>query len=738
MMEQDMRKKIIESADQIEIPESISPGEIQNKLDAQRQHRKKQKTKYRKIGGITAAAVVLMFVYASGVFISSNQGNDTLAMRIKDQDITSYDLSMNDSMEDAEEVGSIECEEDMLNTAGVKKQDAGDLYVIAKDYGEVYDLLNAEYMENMRYGAYEEDVALAEDLASGRGDSSGLSSISSTMKEEAAVETSIADAADGEKKYSGTNLQVAGVDESDIIKTDGSYIYTVMNDTVIITDVTKTKMEVSGKIEISLNSGSDCILEMYVDGDILNLIVEKQETELNKNSDRKLSGMGTDEDDDTTVDVIEDETSSSDSSRVLGAEAADYEMDVYLVESNTVTELQTYDISDRTKPVLKGTVSQEGNYKTSRKIGDIIYLFTDKMISRPDLIREQAVLEENAGGWIPLVNGRKIAADCIYIPDQGSDGLIISSTNVKKPDQIVDNTMILNNYVNVYVSTKALYLYGQEYSDEKVMTQIAKFSLQNGNINAVGAASAAGEIYDTFAINEYQGKLRILTTDWSGEENENRLYLFDSNMELTGKLEKIAIGEEIYAARFFGDTAYFVTYRNTDPLFAVDLSDETNPKILSELEITGFSEYLHFWGEDKLVGIGYETDPDSGERKGIKLTMFDISNPADLKILGTCVIENADYSPALYNYKCVLVDETENMIGFATESYEQKMLENYLLFSWKDGKFHEIMSESLDTYSNLEEYRGMYIGDTFYLAEPESILSYDRKDGYRMMQKLSF
>ena len=100
-------------------------------------------------------------------------------------------------------------------------------------------------------------------------------------------------------------------------------------------------------------------------------------------------------------------------------------------------------------------------------------------------------------------------------------------------------------------------------------------------------------------------------------EAENNLYLFDENLNLTGKIEGLAQGKEIYAARYLGNMAYFVTYRNTDPLFAVDLSDDKNPKVLGELKISGFSEYLHFWGEDKLVGIGYETDEKTGEHYNV-------------------------------------------------------------------------------------------------------------------------
>lgn len=230
-----------------------------------------------------------------------------------------------------------------------------------------------------------------------------------------------------------------------------------------------------------------------------------------------------------------------------------------------------------------------------------------------------------------------------------------------------------------------------------------------------------------------------MTTDWSNGDDENNLYLFDENLNMTGKLEGMAKGEQIYSARFFGNMAYFVTYRNTDPLFAVDLSDAANPKVLSELKITGFSEYLHFWGEDKLVGIGYETDPDTGRQEGMKMTMFDISNPADLKTAGNCVLENLDYSPALYNYKCVLVDAGENLIGFSAESYQSNGISNsYLLFSWENGAFQQLMTETLAADVYLDNYRGLYIDDMFYLAHPEGITSYDRSNGYEMVQKLEF
>ena len=136
-------------------------------------------------------------------------------------------------------------------------------------------------------------------------------------------------------------------------------------------------------------------------------------------------------------------------------------------------------------------------------------------------------------------------------------------------------------------------------------------------------------------------------------------------MKGSGIIEDLAFGESIQSARFLGDTGYFVTYKQVDPLFSVDLKDPENPKVIGELKVTGFSEYLHFYGENKLLGIGQETDPDTGELRGIKLSMFDISNPADVKEVDKIVLKDIDiYSPQ-DNYRSVMIDADENIIGFA-------------------------------------------------------------------------
>ena len=300
-----------------------------------------------------------------------------------------------------------------------------------------------------------------------------------------------------------------------------------------------------------------------------------------------------------------------------------------------------------------------------------------------------------------------------------------------------------------YVSESAFYVYQIKGSWNDAVTQIAKFGLADGKMDADGAVSVNGRITDTFAINEQNGKLRVLTTsqDSVNGEETNNLYLFEKNLSLTGKIEGIAQGEEIYAARYLGNMAYFVTYRNTDPLFAVDLSDDKNPKVLGELKISGFSEYLHFWGEDKLVGIGYETDEKTGEHTGIKITMFDISDSSSLKEMNSLVLKDYNYSEALYNYKCVLADAEENLLGFALQSYGDEESAAYLLLSWNGEKFETLLSQNLTDQAGKQDaskgadtsaYRGIYVGDMFYIVSTETITSYDRTQEYCVKKSISF
>lgn len=721
MTEKEILEKIKSSAEQVEIPESLTPDAIKKKLDAavasgdMRQEKMQeescdgqnnkvatQRKRHWYSGRKIVAAAAVLLVCGTGVMATSRMADNSSDMSsagmemaesaIEDDEPTAESLSVNEG--EAEDVRE-----------RLPKVDAGDMYLVAENYEDVYDLLKEQeepIWDSWFNGAVDGAVlesAPAEDTAAG---TNSYSSSTTAGMEESAQE--LQSTMCGDKTYSKTNLQTAGVDESDIIKTDGDYIYVLDSRVIRIIDIRTREMEEVAEIPMPVTYAADNVVEMYVDGDILNVIVEHYKTDMQQ--DTVTTGTG--EEEITTCYA-------------------------YSIDTNMQTELLTYDISSRTKPVLVGSCVQDGSYHTSRKVGDIVYLFTQDTIALPNMSKRDAVEDTAVASWIPTVNDTAVAADSIYLPEQGRHGLVISSIDVKNPDKIVDNLLIVNDYVNIYVGSTAIYLYEGVYEENGYMTQIAKFSYKDGIMNAVGATAVTGDIYDTFAINEYQGKLRVLTTDWSGRENENQLFLLDEKLNLTGSLKGIARGESIYAARYFGDMVYFVTYRNTDPLFAVDLSDEQNPKILSELKITGFSEYLHFWGEDKLVGIGYETDPDTGRQEGIKLTMFDISDPANVTDIQSKVFENLNSSSALYDYKSVLIDEGENLIGFAGENYDNDYQTFYMLYAWEDDEFVPLLVEEFEELITIGDYRGLYVDDMFYFVNTRKIISYDRANNYQQV-----
>lgn len=733
MSEKEILDKIEKFAAQEKIPESIEPEQIKRKLKENQKNKVKRRSGITYYGAVAAAALVLVIGAAGGIHAVTGGGTGLMTAPVGIEKAASGQKS------DEGSEGSSELKDGA--TAGVEKnaqkKDAGSLYTVAKNYGEVYDAIcSGSGQEKEADG-----IAVAEGENSSSGDVTtyimgdtadtadtagavvdGVEDIGSTQMIKGAGAQSGKETADvssdtAEQQYSGTNLQTQGVDESDFVKTDGSYIYTVSHNEILITDIRKKALKQIGKIQISETS-SDRVLEMYVDGDILSVIVESEDSGLE---------MQADDTENYTEDCF------------------------YYFSEGTQTQVLTYDISDPEKPVKTGCVTQDGRYQTSRKIGNIIYLFTNKRISMPQQTKEEVVTEENVSGWIPLVNDNAVDAEDIYVDNGGggSNSLLISSVNVKNPDQVVDNTMILSQYVDIYVSESAFYVYQIKGSWNDAVTQIAKFGLADGKMDADGAVSVNGRITDTFAINEQSGKLRVLTTsqDSVNGEDTNNLYLFDKNLDLTGKIEGLAQGEEIYAARYLGNMAYFVTYRNTDPLFAVDLSDDKNPKVLGELKISGFSEYLHFWGEDKLVGIGYETDEKTGEHTGIKITMFDISDPSSLKETDSLVLKDYNYSEALYNYKCVLADADENLLGFALQSYGDGESVTYLLLTWNGEKFETLLSQSLtDKAGNPDQskaadtsaYRGIYAGDMFYIVSTEKIISYDRTQEYCMQKSIDF
>lgn len=697
MTEKELLNKIKQSAEQVEVPESLSPENIEKKCRERKQEKERKKFRIRDprvIGSLSAAAVFIICCISlrgmddsklSGIASGEGAAMD-MAAATEAQIVSEY---TEEEMDEA-----LPAEGGALEGGSVERKNAGELYTLAESYDAVYERLNE--LETAR-DDLAKDAGGAADGAVEEGVMQEDASAFATGVEDMAVESVKREAStDGEKSYSETNVQTFGIDESDIVKTDGEYLYLLRGASVSIVSAGDT-MEQVGEVKADTETAAADICAMYVDDDRMVLMVQEYSSSLGqeeRSREQKEGGF------------------------------AVYDID-YIDTDETVSVL-TYDISDKKKPVLLGRVTQDGGYVTSRKDGNIVYLFTGKY-----LLEDYGKNPEDA---IPEVNARKVSADCIYMGEQGDRGLIISSVSTSRPGEAKDTVMLLDEGSTIYMGEDSLYLYRMNYRKKMATTEIAKFSLTGGFLNGEAAASVRGVVRDTFAIHEKEEKLRVLTTDMSGKDEENCLFLLDENLKVTGELTHIAVGESIYAARYLGDMAYFITYRNMDPLFAVDLSDEKNPRLVGELEITGFSEYLHFWGEDKLLGLGFETDPKTGEQKGLKLVMFDMSNPTELKILGTKVLQETSYSPALYDYKTILADPKENLIGFVVESYRKGVKRDYEVYRWSGDRFEKILSEKLtdDGYDNAN-YRGLYIDDNFYIAHPEIVRCYDRAD-YHLRQ----
>lgn len=641
--ESNVLERLKEGAEHIQVPEELSPENIRTRLEAERKRNRRSSKKQL----VASAAAIAVFVGAAvtGTLVWHQQ------------------KLMN------------------TNTTTNQVADIDNLYQAASDYNDVYEELE-QTQKNMVYTSGAEG-----DVVDG-----ATSSIDSSVNET----TADADASIG-KDFSTTNLQTEGVDESDIIKTDGKYIYRVWNHKVEIYDISNITPQKVAEITPETESAADEVEEMYLDNNQLILIMQTEEAAL-QSSD------------------VEESVACS---------------DTYYMMNRSSTQILTYDISDRAAPVLSQSMKQDGTYHTSRKVGETLYLFTDYWMQLPEYEQKTAV-DAKLSTWIPSVGGELIGAEDIYLPETGNYGLVISSVNCQNLDTPLDTKMIVQNTAEVYVSNSSIYLYGNGDFDS-TDTQIARFAMEDGKLTPIGAAMVSGYVMDTFAINEFDGYLRVLTTDWD-DENANAVYVYDGQMNLVGQITGIAPGEEIYSARFLKNTGYFVTYHNTDPLFTVDFSDPKNPVLKGELKITGFSEYLHFWGDDKLLGIGYETDPTTGVRQGLKLSMFNISDPSNVTEESKFVIENADSSPALYNYKCVLADVKKNLIGFTINHYGENVTQNYLVFSYENG-FVNLLSESLGGDENAGwNDRGLYVGNYFYLTENGTIRVYDMNNGFNNIQ----
>lgn len=542
--------------------------------------------------------------------------------------------------------------------------------------------------------------------------------------------------------YSGTNVQVEGVDEADVIKTDGSFIYKVRQDKVsIVKAVPSTDMSLVSEIKFGIENYNP--QEMYVDGNRL-VVIGYYWKQYEMPAD-KVSG-------DVRI------------------------MPYPYYRSKSFVRVDIYDISDKANPVSIREAELEGNYISSRKIGDSLYFATNYYTYTYDP-------EGNPGEVQPLYRDSAVSADyssldfkCIrYFPHfTQTNYLNIAGLNVSDSSQKMQVESYLGGGNNLYVSLDNMFVAMQTYevvesteeitySDNgevktaevvrwdysKPITKIFKFALNEGQINYVATGAVEGNILNQFSMDEYNGDFRIATTTWSREGQSNNLFILDSNMKNKSKITEIAPGERIYSVRFMGDMAYMVTFKQVDPLFVIDLSDPENPAILGQLKIPGYSDYLHPYDKTHIIGFGKDADAD-GRAMGMKMAIFDVSDFTNPKEMYSEYIgDRGTHSPLLYNHKALLFSKERNLLAFPVDLYEiPEHLKNnknaYGMFKMQGlfvydislesgfnlrGTISHITDEELLKFGNVIQgsraivERGLYIGDSLYTISEFGIMA---------------
>lgn len=702
MNEQDFIRKIEENAKDIPIPESVSPKAIKDLLDNAAQYNEEVSIETARNKGIDSNRRLMKRLTLAACFLLCFTGCIYGANLISVHNDKKQESMLKENTTEA--TPSMENDEELVQQTNLKTP---------KSYEEYYNTLKTAYDKYYEQLAHVNTLNGDQEIVIPEMSESKMSNQRNEIfAEESIMEDSVAGTAS--KGFSSTNTQEETVDEGDIVKTDGSYIYKVMkiynhddgytHSHLTITKADKGKLTAMASIDLnkvlnpSENEHSE-FHEFYLDQNKLYLI-------FTKNS-----------------------------------------YDFHFVTVND-TYIVVYDLSDKENPQKVNTLSQSGWYESSR-ISDG-YLYTISNFSETSL--EDAT---KLNQYVPSINRNPIPCDRIYYPPNifMDTTHVVTSLKLNKPDDFTDNKAIPSNGSNYYVSDSSIYFYTTLYEDV-TNTEIMKIDYKNGKLSVGNSAIVSGYLYDSFALNENDGYLRVVATIPANsitilrnsgamtnnkitinqsepvKENVNVLYILDKNMELTGKISGIAPGETIQSARFMGDIGYFVTFRNMDPLFSVDLSDPKNPEIIGSLKISGFSNYLHFYNKDLMLGLGQEVDPKTQEWIGLKLSMFNISNPSDVTEQDKYIIENSVMSDALYNHKAIMIDPEKNIFGFAYGAETNKnyySFKNYYAtytYNKEDGFIETAKYLIDDDEYDYDSTRGIYIGDYFYLTTNRSITSY--------------
>jgi len=523
----------------------------------------------------------------------------------------------------------------------------------------------------------------------------------------------------GASDFSTTNVQIEGVDESDIVKNDGKYIYSVVDNkkVVIVNAYPADDMKILSEINFSDDENN------YY-GNVYNILIKDDKLIVFSRGSK----------------TIETGVSCDKVAYNIRARCGSYYKDYIVVN--------VYDVSDRENPELEDEFVVDGNFEDARMIGDYVYVISNKYVDFYN------------GIDLPVysVNGveKTIAPSDIYYFDYPDSGYTFTTVTAIDLDKGKSNSKVfLAGYSStIFVSEDNIYLsyqksisykdiYGKivngvfipllpesekkkvndvmdsdktiyekmqdieeivsDYSDsltgnakaefdkdlmdkmidfqieiqkETEKTVIHRIEIDGLDVDYRGVGEVPGTVLNQFSMDEHKGYLRVATTTGhvsrTGEATSlNHLYILDINdekMPIVGSVEDLAAGERIYSARFIGDRAYMVTFKKIDPLFVIDVKNPEKPEVLGYLKVSGYSDYLHPFNEEGtlIIGVGKETrggDENFAWYQGVKVSLFDatdVNNPVELSKIE--IGDRGTDSYALYDHKAFTFDRNRGLL----------------------------------------------------------------------------
>lgn len=497
------------------------------------------------------------------------------------------------------------------------------------------------------------------------------------------------------EESSSTNVQVQGIDEADIIKTDGKAVYFVRDGDILIASAEKENSKVLSKINVENYYPQ----ELYLYNSMLITIGNKSEPLRDKKSEDKV-----------------------------GIPEPIY---------HNQTSIYVYDITNPNKPQQIREVSLDGYYNTSRVLDGYLYLIANEhppyhILSIQEDVDVRPFKRDSA------VSDKSIPVDfedMYFFPESKEEQFLILTSldlNDMKKEANIETYLGASN--QIYMSHNNLYIAIDQYKENEtsteeskntdkaeisiwrpqdIDTEITQFRINDGVLTYNASTVVDGTLLNQFAMDERNNTFRVATTKGNTwDENDastNNLYTFDIDLQPLGSLEGLAEGERIYSVRFMENVAYMVTFKEVDPLFVIDLKDPKKPNVLGELKIPGFSNYLHPLDENHVIGFGQHTElvKEEGMKEpmvrtdGIKISIFDVSDPTKPKEKFSEIIgQGGSYSELLHNHKVLFKHPTENLFGFPAVLSENKTVR-------KDDI----------TY---EEYKVIFEGALLYEISPEN------------------